>query len=236
MLWQALGAVGRLGLDVGGLLAMEPQLREAAMKAAARRATAEEWWAGTEGMTTMGLLRDLKGSGVCAQLYAMVRGGVVLGDASAPILALLCDTCRVSPVARARMTASKHVAPGLGGPGCDMCMRADGTVQGWQHWLGGRCPVWRDAVAACWAAVAGEYTEGDWEAAAGDGGWVARFGCARAPPRRQGEGGFPPAYVRAAAAWALRDGLGAMLWERREAIARLQPALGAGRGRGGRSR
>ena len=117
-----------------------------------------------------------------------------------------------------------------------MCMRADGTVQGWQHWLGGRCPVWRDAVAACWAAVAGEYTEGDWAAAAGASGWVARFGCARAPRRRHGEGGFPPAYVRAAAAWALRDGLGAMLWERREAIASMPPALGAGRGRGGRGR
>ena len=60
-------------------------------------------WAGTEGMTTMGLLRELKEHGVCAQLYDMIRGGVVLGDASAPILALLCDTCRVSPVARARM-------------------------------------------------------------------------------------------------------------------------------------
>ena len=57
------------------------------MKAAARRVAAEEWWAGTEGMTTMGLLRELKRRGVCAQLYAMIRGGVVLGDESAPILA-----------------------------------------------------------------------------------------------------------------------------------------------------
>ena len=95
--------------------------------------------------------------------------------------------------------------------------------------------MWRDAVAACWAAVAGEYAAVEW-AAAGDGGWVARFGCARAPPRRRGEGGFPPACVRAAAAWALRDGLGALLWERREAIARLLPALDAARGRGGRGR
>jgi hypothetical protein len=64
VLWQALGAVGRLGLDVGGLVEMEPPLREAAVKAAARRATAEDWWAGTEGMTTMGLLRELKEHGV----------------------------------------------------------------------------------------------------------------------------------------------------------------------------
>ena len=140
----------------------------------------------------MGLLRELKEHGVCAQLYDMIRGGVVLGDASAPILALLCDTCRVSPVARARMTAHKQVAPGLGSPGYGMCMCAGGTVQGWQHWLGGECCVWQDAVAAslCRAAVAGEYAAVEWAAAAGDGGWVARFGCARAPPRRRGEGGF----------------------------------------------
>ena len=30
-------------------------------------------------MTTMGLLRELKENGVCAELYGMIRGGVVLG-------------------------------------------------------------------------------------------------------------------------------------------------------------
>ena len=84
---------------------------------------------------------------------------------SAPILALLCDTCRVSPVARARMTACKRVAPGLGRPGCDMRMCAGGAVLGWQHWLGGECLVWRDAMAACWAAVAGLEFAGAWESA-----------------------------------------------------------------------
>ena len=166
-----------------------------------------EWWAETEGMATMQLLRRLRTDGMCAGLYDMIREGVVLGDASAPIFALLCDTCRATPAARARMTKQKDLAPGLGQPGCDVCRQPSPEVAGWEHWLGGGCPPWRTEVMAGWAAVAEAYEQGGWAAAGRSTGWAARFGCARAPPARAGEAVYAPAVVRGAAAWALRESI-----------------------------
>ena len=115
VLQQAMGAADRLGTRVGRLVAMEPRFRSAAVKAAVRRRVGREWWAQTEGMSTLRLLRMLRENGVrpCEALFEEVCRGRVAGDATAPVLEVLCDVSRISPAVRDRLRGHRGGAPGL---------------------------------------------------------------------------------------------------------------------------
>ena len=235
VLRQAFRAVGELGLDWETVGDLGKERLDAVVKTAARKEAQRQWGVEAAKLSSLALMVQLKREGWPKELWEMLQGGRVAGDATEPVLGLVCGVCRVVPSVRAHYLPRKGVAPGMTTAGCDLCRAVGLVVARWEHVFDGSCPTWRPIVAMWVARMQAWYVAAGWMGAArGQGGWVALFGCAAPPPWRRGVGQMQARGGRQGAVAALRDSLGQAGWDARGAVAELaggRRKAGAGRKR-----
>ena len=121
---QAFRAVGELGLAWDGVDHLGKEALDAAVRTAARRACGRRGGSERRRLGSCPAWSSWCSCGVMEcrrELWEMIQGRRVAGDATEPVLGLVCGVCRVVPSVRVHYLRRKRVAPGMQTAGCDLC-------------------------------------------------------------------------------------------------------------------